>query len=178
MPIYYWVISAGDTNVSEKLSIINSILFLLMPKHILNLPKAFMKINKNTISINTNQSGFTLVEIIAVLIILAILASLSVPKFIDLGANASQAALKSAINELNGREQLVWAQIKTSQIGWADDETLFSQIDSDLGTDYKWSPKANIDGGILHFKDQMIKLQRIPSTETAAGRWKIIFSST
>lgn len=178
MPIYFWVIHVGGKIISAKLDLISNQSIFVNAKHILDLPKARMNINKNTISIKTNQGGYTLVEIIAVLIILAILASLSIPKFVDLGANANKTALRSAVNELNGREQLVWTQIKTSQIGWTDDETIFSQIDSDLGADYKWSPKANIDGGILHFKDQMIKLQRTPSTETSAGRWKIIFSST
>jgi prepilin-type N-terminal cleavage/methylation domain-containing protein len=136
-----------------------------------------MRIYKNILSQGTNHNGFTLVEIIAVLTILAILASLSIPRFIDLSANASQKVLKTVVTELNSREKLVWAQIKTSQIGWIDDETLFSQIDTNLGTDYKWSPKAEIDGGILHFKDLMIKLQRISSTATSAGRWEIISSS-
>ena len=137
-----------------------------------------MRIYKNILSQNTNHNGFSLVEIIAVLTILAILASVSVPRFIDLGTNASQKVLKTVANELNSREQLVWAQIKTSKIGWVDDVTLFSQIDTNLGTDYHWSPNAKIDGGILHFKDQMIKLQRISSKATSAGRWEIIFSST
>jgi len=59
-----------------------------------------------------NQKGFTLVEIIAVLIILNILATVAIPCFIDLEQNAKQRAIDSAILELNGQENLVWVELK------------------------------------------------------------------
>ena len=140
------------------------------------MPKS--DINKKLISKVYDGKGFTLLELIAVMAILAILASLSVPRFIDLSANAGQKALKVAVEELNSRERIVWLNIKNSQSVWIDDAVLFSQIDTDLGAGYHWSPKARIDGGKLHFKAQMIKLTRIPSTATSAGKWEIIFSSS
>lgn len=126
----------------------------------------------------SDKSGFTLLELIVVLALLAILAAVSAPKFIDLSANAEQKALRSGVAELNGRENLVWLNIKNSQIGWVDDTAVFSQIDTDLGANYHWSPRAEIDGGQLHFKDQMVKLKRISSTGASAARWEIIFSSS
>jgi prepilin-type N-terminal cleavage/methylation domain-containing protein len=136
------------------------------------------KINKNMISKISHSKGFTLLELIVVLALLAILAAVSAPKFIDLSTNAEQKALRSGVAELNGRENLVWLNIKNSQIGWVDDTAVFSQIDTDLGANYHWSPRAEIDGGKLHFKDQMVKLKRIPSTGASAASWEIIFSSS
>jgi prepilin-type N-terminal cleavage/methylation domain-containing protein len=136
------------------------------------------KINKNMISKISHSKGFTLLELIVVLALLAILAAVSVPKFIDLSANAEQKVLRSGVAELNGRENLVWLNIKNSQIGWVDDTAVFSQTDTDLGPNYHWSPRAEIDGGKLHFKDQMVKLKRIPSTGASAASWEIIFSSS
>jgi len=59
-----------------------------------------------------------------------------------------------------------------------DDVGVFAQIYTDLGPNYHWSLTAEIDGGILHFKDQMIKLKSITSTAASAARWQTIFSSS
>jgi MSHA pilin protein MshA len=50
-----------------------------------------------------NQKGFTLIEIIAVLVILGILAAVAVPKYIDLSGQARIMAAQGAIAEIKGR---------------------------------------------------------------------------
>ena len=122
----------------------------------------------------SKEKGYTLLEIIVVLVILSILAVLSVPRFVDIGVNAKTKAFEAAVSELNTRETMVWVNFKNSPIGWIDDETLFAQIDDDLGPSYRWKSSAEIDGGKLYFKNEMVKLDRIPSTAISPARWKMV----
>jgi prepilin-type N-terminal cleavage/methylation domain-containing protein len=121
----------------------------------------------------TGVSGFTLIEIIAVLVILSLLGALTIPRFVDLDQNASRQALSSAVSQLNSHEMLTWAHAKSSDAGWVDDAHLFSQLNTDLGNEYRWSPGAGIDGAVLHFRELSARLNRTPSTPVASGRWGV-----
>ena len=57
-----------------------------------------------------NQKGFTLIEIIAVLVILGILAAVAVPKFVDLTTKADEKAALAVFASLNSACSLNFAQ--------------------------------------------------------------------
>ena len=67
-----------------------------------------------------SQKGFTLIEMIAAMVILSVMASVSVQKFEFLSVTATDRAINEGIRELNIRESLTWTKIKLSTIGYTN----------------------------------------------------------
>jgi prepilin-type N-terminal cleavage/methylation domain-containing protein len=119
-----------------------------------------------------NQKGFTLIELISVMVIMGVMSSVAVKKVDFITDTASTKALAIAVKELNVRESLVWSKLKISIDGYTTDADLFSALDKDLGAKFKWNPGPTIDGGTLHCESQSIVLNRTHSITSAPGKWQ------
>ena len=89
-----------------------------------------------------NEKGFTLIEIIAVLVIMGILAAVAIPKFFDLQARARQKAIYTALSEMKVRVNQRFASalldgVAVGSVLYAEDS-----VGTNLGNDFditSWS---------------------------------------
>jgi len=127
-----------------------------------------------------SQEGFTLIELIATLVIISVLAGVLIPRYIDSETSAKMRGLDLGVSEMSGRETLTWAMVKLSDNGYPTvdgDTILWAQLQADpgtnLGADYDWElGQPNIGGGTLRFKREVsAPLTRAVSTTEKPGRW-------
>lgn len=123
-----------------------------------------------SIRINTEQ-GFTLLEMMSVLVIMGVMFSITIKKFDFLTDTASLTALKAGVRELNTRETLEWTKIKLSDEGWKNDADVFNAVDKQIGQGYGWNPPPDVSGGRLQYKAQAVDLNRKASTNKSVGVW-------
>jgi prepilin-type N-terminal cleavage/methylation domain-containing protein len=131
----------------------------------------------------SNRRGFTLLELIAVMMILGLLAALEVPRYLDLEATATRSGIDAAVSELNGREGLVWGQVKTTLTSYnraTGDSVVWELMKNDktksypyLGEGYEWAVLPTQTGGTLIFKrGSEFTLSRSKSTIAVPGHWR------
>ena len=120
-----------------------------------------------------NPKGLTLVEILAVLIILGILAALAVPRYISFEAGAKKRVFDYGIRELNALEGLTWADQKISVSGYIRDAKIFNAIIYDIGTDYYWDTgDPTPTGGTMYLKGDAFTMSRTSSTTSVPAIWR------
>lgn len=62
---------------------------------------------------NKSQEGFTLIELVIVIVILGILSAIALPKFVDLGGDARVAAMKSVEGSMRAANAIIYAKAAT-----------------------------------------------------------------
>ena len=128
-------------------------------------------------SLFKNKQGFTLIEIMAVLVIMGVMSSVLVSKINDISGAADMRGLDTGIAELNAREMLCWTNAKFMPGSWsgnAGDGGVWAVmvLNTDLGSEYSWTVGPDrLAGGTLNFGSQSIPLKRDFSTNIAAARW-------
>ncbi|MBN2283457.1 MAG: type II secretion system protein [Deltaproteobacteria bacterium] len=85
--------------------------------------------------IEGKQGGFTLIEIVAVLVLLGIAAAIAVPKYFDMMQGAEKKALQHALTEMQSRACSEFSQSLILHDGRADITDTDSFDDLNMGSD-------------------------------------------
>ena len=136
-----------------------------------------MNINKY---LRTNQSGFTLIELVTVIIILGILSVTALPKFVNIQSDANVAVINATIGSMKSAVSLFKVKTIVSGVTF-ETEVEYSgikgshyqpwaatAIETGFSTDYS-SPPEIFEGAGLNIKDWAYRIHVPDSTHAVAA---------
>lgn len=111
------------------------------------------------------KAGFTLIELIMVIVIIGILAAIAIPKFVDLSSQAKQSATRGALGAIRSAVAIAYAENAT-----AGNAQFPSAITTDLFSN------AQIPTNQLNGNSGTVATSAVPdgtATHSTAGWWYI-----
>lgn len=125
---------------------------------------------------NGKEAGFTLIEIIAVLIILAILSTIVVAKTVDLRTSAIESKVGEVVQTLNANEKLLFAEAALAG-SYTTDATFFTaKISPAISKLMAVDPDLVVSGisaagFTLEFQGQTFTLNRTQAADNQIACW-------
>ncbi len=118
----------------------------------------------------SNKKGFSLLEIMCVLVIMGIAFAFALPKFTKINEVADQKVLAHTISNLNANEKLSWSNLRLGDL-YIDDVDLFAKM-SYVVEDCIWTSGPTFSGGGLKCGSAESNLLRSISTDLVPGIWR------
>jgi len=110
-------------------------------------------------SVNNKQKGFTLIELVVVIVILGILAVTAAPKFIDLQDDARTATLNGIKGSMQSASSMLYSKslIKGNETSGAGAAIFVTVNGSNVGTNFGY-PVADYSGDSVGSWDDLLEI--------------------
>ncbi len=126
------------------------------------------------------QQGFTLIELVVVIIILGILAVTAAPKFINLQSDATKSTLKGVVAAVQGANSLVYSKAVIAGKGKAAGESITIATGVDVTADFGYLDSATDTATVKTNVEKAVDItfEALAATTTVASSdWGILYSS-